>query len=115
MRKMEQVILSAHYIISVGTHKEIGLDEEFSGDCDTTLKTIRVATDKLVDCDGSVERTIETMKLTLRHELCHAFLYESGMKQYYDDETLIGWLEVMLPKLVRCEELGLKAFDNFRI
>jgi hypothetical protein len=45
--------------------------------------------------------TQETFKAkVLRHEITHAFLHESGMQDYCDDEVLVDWLGIMIPKIV---------------
>lgn len=38
-------------------------------------------------------------KITLRHELIHAFFDECGLSKYSNDETLVIFLELQLPKL----------------
>lgn len=35
----------------------------------------------------------------IRHELVHAFLYESGMSDYAGDETIVDWLAIQVPKI----------------
>lgn len=37
----------------------------------------------------------------LRHEVVHAFLYESGMGYYAADETLVEWIAIQLPKITK--------------
>ena len=41
----------------------------------------------------------------LRHEIIHAFLYESGLRNYSADETLVDWLAAQFPKMFA-------AFEN---
>lgn len=38
--------------------------------------------------------------LTLRHELMHAFLFECGLPNWTESETLVDFFEVQLPKIV---------------
>lgn len=43
----------------------------------------------------------------LRHELAHAFLYESGMNDLARDEKLVDWIAIQFPKLNKVfEEVG---------
>ena len=37
----------------------------------------------------------------LRHELIHAFFYESGLNEFYQDERLTDWIAMQFPKLAR--------------
>ena len=46
-------------------------------------------------------------KRYLRHEIIHAFLYESGMgpnfehSQYGHEETMIDWIAIQFPKILK--------------
>lgn len=45
----------------------------------------------------------------LRHEVIHAFLGESGLKQYMEDEVLVDWIAVQFPKIAKVfEELEIQ-------
>ena len=84
----------------------------------------------LNDCDGYCDKTTRTIviddeeegselgrfdlyqKKVLRHELIHAFLFESGLgenhqhaNEFGHDETMIDWVAIQFPKLI-------KAFDE---
>jgi hypothetical protein len=46
------------------------------------------------------------MKKQLRHEIIHAFLYESGLgpnfehyKQFGHEETIVDWFAIQYPKI----------------
>lgn len=43
----------------------------------------------------------ESNDKVLRHELVHAFLYESGLLAYSSDEKIVDWIAVQLPKMVK--------------
>lgn len=84
----------------------------------------------LVDCDGFTDRSIRTMfvagsslgevndlrnwedyqKSVMRHEIIHAFLYESGLAQswehtsYNHDETTVDWFAIQFPKIIEVFE-----------
>lgn len=40
-------------------------------------------------------------RLVIRHELAHAFLYESGLTDYAVDERLVEWMAIQLPKMAK--------------
>ena len=84
----------------------------------TVIERCRMDDPKLYEHDGYTDcstkeiilRTLEAEPDTvanlekyasevLRHEIIHAYLYESGMVEYSGDETLVSWLEIMFPKM----------------
>jgi len=43
----------------------------------------------------------------MRHEITHAFFFESGFLKHYDDEDITDWFAVQFPKLIKVfEEIG---------
>lgn len=85
--------------------------KDCDGYCDKTTKEIAVAV-KEDDCDlGNFE---EHRKKVLRHEVIHAYHFESGLaenfenKQYGFSETLVDWFAYQSPKIFKTfEELGI--------
>lgn len=43
-------------------------------------------------------------KRTLRHEIIHAFFFESGMRHYCNDEELVDWLAIQIQKMHKAME-----------
>lgn len=86
-------------------------DAEIDGDCDNTGHLIRVRADNT----NNVANMEELQKVTLRHELIHAYLFESGLgfswqhpEQFGHDETTVDWFARMSPKIFKTfQELGL--------
>ena len=88
-------ILGTKYVIEY--MDEVILDNELVGGlCNFKDKQIHISTDE----SGDPERI-------LRHEVAHAFLYESGLGYYASDENLVEWIAIQLPKIV-------KALDNIK-
>ena len=59
-------------------------------------------------CDPSVKDLIAYQKKVLRHEIVHAFLYESGLWQnaygskcWAKNEEMIDWMAIQIPKIQR--------------
>lgn len=84
--------------------------EDCDGYCDSTTKEIAVTTKKDSHDMGDFE---DYRKKTLRHEVIHAYHYESGLaenlenKQYGFSETLVDWFAYQSPKIFKTfEELG---------
>lgn len=89
-----------------------------------TLKFIPEEEDKsLKDCDGYCDETIKTLvvkrykrgelgskkaldlqeKKNFRHEIIHAFLYESGLAEnssWAQEEEMVDWFAKQFPKLL---------------
>ena len=104
------------FVDVLGTKYEIfeknKCDDEYlksmDGYCDKTSKVIVIAKeDKSSELgDYSVYRN-----KILRHEIIHAFLFESGLQENWEhktwghDETYVDWIAIQFPKL-------LKAFQD---
>jgi len=73
--------------------------ENNDGYCDHTTKTIVIDTFK--DSPGSLEDLESYKKQVIRHELIHAFLYESGLDacSWARDEEIVDWIACQFPKL----------------
>lgn len=103
-------ILGTEYTISECSEDEDENLKEANGYCDKTTKQI-VITTKTPDSnlgDWQVYR-----KKILRHEIIHAFLFESGLHENFEhkswghEETMIDWIAVQFPKIQKAfEEIG---------
>lgn len=69
------------------------LPQGWVGSCDVVTKTITLK----FFAEG--ELGFEHCEKYLRHELIHAFFYESGLDEYYQNEMLTDWLAMQFPKL----------------
>ena len=112
-------ILGTEYRIE--THKisedETMKNNQWSGYCDEEQKLIVVAdmTEKqYVDID-SAEGREQYRKKTLRHEITHAFLNESGLTDdtsvpncgWARNEEMVDWIATQFPKMQKAfEEVG---------
>lgn len=74
--------------------------EKNDGYCDVTTKTIVI--DTFQDTPDSKKDLDEYRKMVIRHELVHAFLFESGLDScsWAADEEIVDWIAVQFPKLV---------------
>ena len=55
------------------------------------------------DCH-TVKRFEHFKRDVLLHEIVHAFFHESGMSEWCEDEALVDWVALMLPKLVKAAQ-----------
>lgn len=88
--KKQVTVCGVKYAVEYLTQEQ---DSELAvgfGYCDRLAH--RIVIDKDVDK--------EQRALTLRHELIHAFLFECGIGKWSNDEKLVTFLELQLPKLV---------------
>jgi hypothetical protein len=100
---MQINVLGTKYTIEERTKDEDAiLSDGNDGYCDKTVKLIVVCNDPdksdLKDYD-------EHKKLVYRHEIIHAFLYESGLHESFSheighDETYVDWIAVQFPKIL---------------
>lgn len=71
------------------------------GYCDKSSKKIVVTTENL-----ELENFAEYQKKCLRHEIVHAFMYESGLaenwehKNFGQEETVVDWVAIQFQKLL---------------
>lgn len=94
-------ILGTEYTIEEKTRAEDDTLEACDGYCDKTTKEIVIAKpDKGSDLkDFDVYR-----RKVMRHEIVHAFLFESGLHENWEkeaghDETMVDWIAVQFPKM----------------
>lgn len=95
-------VLGTEYAIVIGRD---GLSDDVDGDCDDTLKRIRI--DDFSDAhDGPCQKGNLKLqfKKNLRHEITHAFLCESGLAENSDwaqNEEIVDWIAIQGPKLIK--------------
>lgn len=84
-------------------------NKDFDGLTDFTTRTIKVRNDNVQEFDNFKE----LYKCTVRHEVLHAFMIESGLDsnfnhpEYGHDETFVDWVAIQFPKiLVAYSKLG---------
>lgn len=98
-------ILGTEYEIILDAQEEL-LPENADGAMDQTLKRIVIA--KFEPDRNSVRNLDAYRKKVLRHEIIHAFMYESGMwnnsgsaECWGMDETITDWFAIQSPKIYK--------------
>lgn len=106
--KMKNDRLTVHILGECWTIEERGkIDDDYleqcDGYCDKTARlivvTVRNKNCDLLDFDAYQRKVI-------RHEIIHAFLFESGLHECWDhgtghDESYVDWIAVQWPKIAR--------------
>ena len=88
-------ILGTDYSVNVTTDESDPVLRECNGYCDPSIKKITVADLTLAKHENDL---LELKNLAIpqnklfRHEFIHAFFFESGLQDYYEDEQLVDFL-----------------------
>ena len=107
-------ILGTEYRIEFRKEDEDAALKECNGYCDVSVKLIAVLAEPNKECDFEDFSVLQ--RKTLRHEIVHAFLAESGLfnNTYNVDtgwamnEEMVDWFAIQSPKIFKVySELGL--------
>lgn len=107
-------ILGTEYRIEFRKEDEDTILKDCNGYCDVTVKLIVVLAEPNKECDYEDFSFIQ--KKTLRHEIVHAFLTESGLFNntynvdagWAKNEEMVDWFAIQSPKIFKVySELGL--------
>lgn len=96
-------VLGTKYTVTVTTAQKDPFLLNCDGYCDKTTKQIVV---KAKDNENELGNYDVYLKKIKRHEIIHAFLFESGLhenfnhKEWGHDETMVDWVAVQFPKLM---------------
>ena len=92
-------VLGTDYSIEESNRIEDLTLEDNDGYCDPSTKTIVIDTFK--DSPDSLENLEAYKKQVIRHELVHAFLFESGLSacSWAKNEEIVDWIAHQFPKL----------------
>ena len=80
------------------------------GETDFYTKEIRISEQEDIPAEYKTDNLKEMQRHVLRHELIHAFLFESGLSgnSWAANEEIVDWMAHQIPKIVQSlEEAGL--------
>lgn len=100
-------ILGEVYTVRIGTKEDFPVLSEADGFCDTSVKLIVVDNMQSVENDIDVQRNlVQYQNEVARHEVLHAFLYESGLSKntffegaWATNEEMIDWFAIKYPRI----------------
>lgn len=99
---MKVNVLGTEYDMQVKGKAEDDTLMRADGYCQNYSKKIVIKrTEDMLDGDASIDAKKSRNEHVKRHELVHAFLFESGLDDRSDDEELVDWIAIQVPKLVR--------------
>lgn len=103
MKKIKINVLGTEYTTHLNVlEKDEPRLSDYDGFTDTSTKDIYIA--KFVYDEHSVKDLKKHSKIVLRHEIIHAFLFESGLNFNSDwarNEEIVDWIALQFPKLCR--------------
>lgn len=104
-------ILGNDYKIELGDLNELEL-ADYSGKCYGYKKKILLRYPQFMFTDGADDsEKQERFKEVLLHELVHAYSRESAT-HYDDDEALVDWIAIMIPKIISSYDDIIKQFQE---
>lgn len=95
-------VLGTNYTIERRNKKEDSELAYCDGYCDTSIKLIVIIDVNSLKKEGSVKDLYFYEQKVLRHELVHAFLFESGLahnSSWATNEELVDWIALQFNKL----------------
>lgn len=104
---MVDVLGTLYSIKEIDPAQDAKLDNR-DGYIDTSVKECVIDSMRKTDADSKLNME-EYKKSVIRHELIHAFLYESGLDacSWAMNEEMVDWLAIQLPKMKKAfEEAG---------
>ena len=106
--KKEILILGTKYKLFVKSEKEEPRLVENWGFCDYIAKEIYIRDDIDKETKDSCKNLVSFKKKVLRHEIIHAFLFESGLREnsfksfaWAENEEMVDWIAIQFPKLLK--------------
>ena len=108
MKKYNINILGTTYTIYLYEENDKFPSESNSGLCISSKKEIHV------DCIKNNLANAKVVQMNiLKHEVIHAFFYESGLDLAYSgDETLVDWIALQLDKIKTSIETIMEVKDS---
>lgn len=111
VNKTTSILGTIYTIVFADKEKEEEMKGEAIGLCDFSNKTIYLSKEGF---DTNFTDPEELIKQTIRHEIFHAFLYESGLdscsnntENWATNEEMVDWFSIQSPKIFEaCNELN---------
>ena len=113
--KKEVDILGTKYKLLFKTEKEEPRLEKNWGFCDYHKKEIYITATIEEETKESCKNLVDFKNKVMRHEILHAYLYESGLREnsneivaWAENEEMVDWFAIQAPKIMKTyKELGI--------
>lgn len=115
-------VLGTEYKLYISTEEKEPRLKNAWGVTDVYTKEIIISDDCDKETEGSCKNLVVFQKKVIRHEIIHAFLYESGMKEcanttqsWVENEEMVDWFAIQMPKIYKIfKELGVLGDEQNR-
>lgn len=113
--RMQVNILGTEYEIVIGNEEDYPRLRQADGYTDTSIKKIVILdVSTIKDSDENIKDLTSYQQKVTRHEIIHAFFYESGLwvnsndvEQWAMNEEMVDWLAIQIPKIYKAfREVG---------
>ena len=97
-------VLGTEYTLEESNLQADGYLDGRDGYCDTSIKKCVVDEMKPTGDLGQKKNLEEYKNSVKRHEIIHAFLFESGLEAccgWAGNEEMVDWLAIQIPKMVK--------------
>lgn len=98
-------VLGTVYSVTVSNDSKEPRLNDCDGFCDETTKEIYADDYQSYSDDLSAKRNLKLQtKKVIRHEIVHAFLFESGLAEnslWAKNEELVDWIAMQGPKIIK--------------
>ena len=101
-------VLGTNYNIKFKSEEEEERLKENWGFTDFHTKEICVRNDIEKETQDSCKNLSDYKNKVLRHEIIHAFLYESGLREnshscyaWAENEEMVDWIAIQIPKILK--------------
>lgn len=94
-------ILGTEYDFKITTDKEDATLINNDGYCDVYKKIIVFESEYNQNDQSSIKDFEALKKRVKRHEIIHAYLAESGLMDFTENEQLVDWIAWQFPKLLK--------------
>lgn len=110
MKDRKISILGETWQIKFSTDENCDKLKDCDGLCDFSIRTIYIDTlDRAKDDPSSQQDLKSYINKTIRHEIVHAFLYESGLAGnslkmvdgWANNEEMVDWIAIQFPKILK--------------
>lgn len=98
---MKLNVLGTDYDFRITTEREEPGLYHKAGYCDAYSKEIVIEDDYLTNNADSIKDIGAFKRKVKRHELIHAFLWESGLNEYAENEQFVDWIAWQFPKMLQ--------------
>ena len=103
MEKMKLNILGQEYDLLMLSEEEFPklVAAKASGLAELYSKQLIINKNHTIPDDETFDNLKAYTEKVIRHEIIHAYFHEAGLAKYCNDEQLVDWLALQVPKMIK--------------